>query len=562
MPRRTERSTHGTDAPDRNQAKSSIEIYGRNRPAGEFCTELYAALSAGLKFYQRGGHVFKLVERDQKPALELLTPAMAVTALEEHVNFTSTNKNGNVVVVSLREDQARVVLNSEARFTLPAIETVAHCPILAENENAELMYFNHGYVPHLRMFITGEQQVPIMPVAEAVPKLLDLMRHYKFAEPSDQSRAVAAFLTPALKQGGFLKSHVPINIVEADKRQSGKTKLAESCASAYGIKIEAISQQIGGVGSTDERIATAMLKGTPFVLLDNWRGTLDSACLEAALTSGGSFQVRTPGKPAVGLDASRFFFYLTSNGLATTPDLMERASITKIVNRPGYKFPDYPEGSLPAHVLAHHLDYLAAIYAVIVEWHDLGMPRNDQEMRHSFREWAQVLDWIVQNIFNLPPMLDGHDQARKRTQEPSLAMLRQICLAVDQVKRLGEVMQAQAIADIAEECSIDLGIGRRTDDRAGAKQVGIMMARAFRSLTNSNDEEAQIEGFEGFYIRRKRIQIRRPNRNENYDAWIYCFKKEPIPVMPEYEADWEGHLIEEDDLERAPRRGRSLFPPV
>jgi hypothetical protein len=562
MPRKSQHEAAETDAPDRSHAKMPIEIYGRNRPAGEFCTELYDALKATATFYQRGGHVFKLVERDQQPALELLTPAMAVTAFEEHVNFTSTNRDGEVVLVSLREDQARVVLNSEARFTLPAIETVAHCPILAENENGELRYFNHGYVPHLRMFITGNQEVPIIRLADSVQMLLDLIQHYKFAAPSDESRAVASFLTPALKQGGFLKSHVPINIIDADKQQSGKTKLAESCASAYGIKIEALSQQIGGVGSTDERIATAMLKGTPFILLDNWRGTLNSACLEAALTSSGSFQVRTPGKPAVGVDATRFFFFLTSNGLATTPDLMERASIVSIVNRPGYKFPDYPEGSLPAHVLAHHLDYLAAIYAVIVEWYNQGMPRNDQEMRHSFREWAQVLDWIVQNIFGLPALLDGHDEARKRTQEPSLAILRQICLAIDQVKSLRKVMQAQAIADIAEECGIDLGTGKRTDDRAAAKQVGTIMSRAFRSLTNSNEEEAEIEDFEGFYIRRKRIQIRRANRNERYNSWVYCIQKEPVYEMPEYEADWEGQLIEDDDLERAPRRGRNPFPQV
>lgn len=252
---------------------------------------------------------------------------------------------------------------------------------------------------------------------------------------------------------------------------------------------------------------------------------------------------------------------VTSNGMDTTPDLTERAIIIRIQNRQGYKFPQYTEGSLPKHVLAHHLAYLAAVYAVIAEWHVSGRLKNNAENRHSFCEWAQVLDWIVQNLFGLSPLLDDHEDAKKRTQEPSLALLRQLCIAVDRSARLGERMKATDLAEIAEECGIDIGLGGRTDERAGAKRIGSIMGAAFRSLLDSKEDEAEIEQFEGFYVRRKRVKVPRSDRNESFSTWAYCFDKKPIGNMPTCEDDWESKC-HEDDQPKVQRGGRRVVPRV
>ena len=64
---------------------------------------------------------------------------------------------------------------------------------------------------------------------------------------------------------------------------------------------------------------------------------------------------------------------------------------------------------------------MGAIFAVIKAWMDAGSPRTT-ESRHDFREWVRVLDWIVQNIFKLPPLLDGHGEKAGQNIQPTASM--------------------------------------------------------------------------------------------------------------------------------------------
>src|SRR4029077_8911010 len=97
-----------------------------------------------------------------------------------------------------------------------------------------------------------------------------------------------------------------------------------------------------------------------------------------------------------------------SNRAQMTPDLANRSIITRLRKRPfDASFKEYPEGNLLKHV-GERSDYiLSCIFAVIREWHACGKCRT-QEHRHDFREWSQTLDWIIQKIFKLPPLLEGH----------------------------------------------------------------------------------------------------------------------------------------------------------
>lgn len=92
---------------------------------------------------------------------------------------------------------------------------------------------------------------------------------------------------------------------------------------------------------------------------------------------------------------------------------------------------------------------LGAVFAVIREWHRQGKPRTT-ESRHDFRTWARTLDWIVQNIFNSPPLLDGHDAIKRRLSSPSEAWVRQLFdLSGRSVReyRFEEFVSEQAVRD-------------------------------------------------------------------------------------------------------------------
>ncbi len=138
----------------------------------------------------------------------------------------------------------------------------------------------------------------------------------------------------------------------------------------------------------------------------------------------------------VEIDPRRIILMMTSNRAELTPDLANRSSCVLIVKQPpGYVFQEYPEGDLLVHVRANQPLYLGAVFALTKAWYAAGKPRT-KECRHDFREWAQTLDWIVQNLLGEAPLIEGHRETQDRMSTPDLTLLRSVAREVAQAERL------------------------------------------------------------------------------------------------------------------------------
>jgi hypothetical protein len=181
----------------------------------------------------------------------------------------------------------------------------------------------------------------------ALNLLLGLLCDYQFAENGDYTRLFAAFITPALNISGMLGSgRVPMLVMEADDSQAGKGLAARCIAILYGSKPESVNQKSGGVGSLRESMDDAIIRGRPFINIDNVRGRLDIPAFESTLTEP-SIQCRVPYKGSVTVDPRGITFMMTSNNAELTPDLANRCNIFRIRKQPeNYQFYQWPEGSL------------------------------------------------------------------------------------------------------------------------------------------------------------------------------------------------------------------------
>jgi hypothetical protein len=120
------------------------------------------------------------------------------------------------------------------------------------------------------------------------------------------------------------------------------------------------------------------------------------------------------------------------------------------------------------------------------------MPRTN-ENRHSFVDWAQINDWIVQNIFNEAPLLDGHEDAQNRVQDSALTFARLLAIEVSNRNQLGIPLTATEIFDICENADIPIpGLGEHQRDNQdfGKKLIGKTMNKLFGTHT-----EFAIESF-------------------------------------------------------------------
>lgn len=421
-------------------------------PISEAAGKLGPLLAATRRYYVRGGAVVALDSDDEKvPILKPVMPAALTSILEGVAVLKKFVKQGTDYVeveTTCSEQTAKLLMHAEAFLSeLPPIRVLTRCPVLVER-NGWLVQMS-GYDRESGILAAGDP-APDVPLDAAVEMLSEMLAEFRFATPSDRSRALASFITPALVFGGLLRGRAPVDLAEADKSQAGKGFKNKLGAAIYHAKIKTITQRKGGVGSLAEAFDTALVQGRPFISLDNIRGDVDLPSLESLMTED-AYQARVPYLAPVEIDPRRIVVMMTSNKAEVTVDLANRSSCTRILKQePGYRFRTYPEGDILDHVRANQPAYLGAVFAVVRAWHAAGKPRS-QECRHDFRPWAQRLDWIVQEILHAAPLLEGHRETQARIANPNLNWLRDVALAVRRAGYLGQWGRANNLVDVVSD---------------------------------------------------------------------------------------------------------------
>jgi hypothetical protein len=484
----------------------------------ESAGNLYNLVAPKHQLFIRGKQVVSLSKTiTGQLVLEPLRPSAARSLFETFARFFvwRMGKDGKPVLKPcvMPEETARALLDCHvAADLLPPINGVVSCPLIVEIDG-QLVICGKGYDRRSGILVVEGGTPEDVPLTEAVGSLCCLLREFDFQSPSDYSRAVAAFIAPALRMGNLINGHIPVDIAEADQSQSGKTYRQKLVAALYGETPAVVPQKRSGVGGIDESFFEKLVNGRPFIQFDNYRGSLDSPALEAFLTSTGSFPCRIPHCREIEVDPSRFMVMLTSNGVETTRDLANRASIVRIRKRPNVQFED-----TLGEVINRKRYYLSCVFAIAREWYRKGKPRT-KETRHDFREWCQSLDWIVQNICGLTPLMDGHVPAQERVSNPALTFLRRIALEVERAELLAQPLIASRIVQMADDADVPVpglkSADAHDEDRA-RKVLGTKMASVFR-----NQEKIELDGF---IITRNEVPQSRPSGGD-FNLKAYTFTR-------------------------------------
>jgi hypothetical protein len=198
-----------------------------------------------------------------------------------------------------------------------------------------------------------------------------------------------------------------------------------------------------------------------------------------------------------------------------------RSIITRLRKcAPDFQFQHYAEGDLLTHIEKKSDHYLSCVFTIIREWHVRGKPRT-HETSHDFREWSQSLDWIIQNIFRLPPLLDGHRDEQLRISSPGLSFLRDVALVVEIIGDCGKDLSATDLALLCDAASLEVpGNAPGAEIDKTARRVGSIFAPLFRA-----SDKVTVEGFEVT----KNTQPRKlADRGEFRDTKFYCFNRRAL----------------------------------
>jgi hypothetical protein len=377
----------------------------------------------------------------------------------------------------------------EMRKHLDEVERVVKHPLLVSEENGEPKIIASREV-HNGVFVDSSDVIPVVSLSEAVPAILGLFCDFKFTTPSDLSRAVGHLLSPALVFGGLVPGRVPFHIVEADYPGSGKGFLQDLVLAIYNEEAGIITEINKGVGGIEETLSRRLMDGFAFVQFDNWRLRLFCQMLESALTQ------KCAAARALHADAmvstEHAFFMLTSNGAEFSPDLSDRSVFVRIQKQAdGYRWHKFEDGKKAMqHVQSQRTFYLGCVYSILSEWVRQGKPQIDGSP-HRFEDWAGSMDWIVQHLFSLPPLLDGHREVQKQVASPILVFLRQAAIQVEKEGLLADPLKASALVELAQRHNLTFPGLKDYDDQA-AKTLGIRLGQVFKQSDTLNLDSYQI----------------------------------------------------------------------
>jgi hypothetical protein len=454
----------------------------------EAAQAIFSRIAPSRTIFRRGGALVELSRADGFESLSIVHPEAFRSRVEKFGNLHvwRSDRNGEPVLKASKMslDDAKAIMACIEARELPAISSVLRCATLTERPLGEVAILAKGYHTDLGgLMVLDGATPPDVSFDEAVATLLWLINEFDFQSEGDRSRALAAFLTPALRIGGHLRGNIPIDCAEADQSQAGKGFRHEMVCKLYNEQSYFVTAKRGGVGSVDESFSSGLISGRPFICLDNFRGKIDSANLEAFLTCPTYFPARIPNRGEVLIDPKRFILQLSSNGLEATRDLANRASICRIKKRPGFAYRD-----TITEIRIRQPYFLGCVFSILTEWLRRGKPRTS-DTRHDFREWNQSLDWIVQNLLGCAPLMDGHQAAQERTSDPALSWLRVVALAVEAEGKLGEPLTATELVEICAGRAIEIP-GKPIDADTAKRQAGILCKRVF-----GNGHDREVDDF-------------------------------------------------------------------
>ncbi len=514
-------------------ARPAVLLPGGNRSVIATAAELGPLVAMSRRVYNRGGSLVR-VERDEE-GFYVLVPLQTAALVSEFERVAALHKlaasgDGQMPVPTVCSEQTAKVISQASEFVeaLPVIRAVSRCPVLVRGADGGLRqvcgYDNDSGI------LAGGDAVPDMTLEEAVPLIEKLLGDFNFATEGDKARAIAALVTPALITGQLLGGRSPIDLGEADEPQAGKGFRARVTASVFNAKVKSITERRGGgVGSMEESLGRALISGAGFVCLDNLRGKVDSPALESLMTED-TYLARALRTDAF-IDPRRVTIMITSNKAELTTDLARRSSCVRIRKRaPGYQYREYAEGDVVDHIRANQPLYLGAVFAVVRAWHAQGCPRTT-ETRHDFRAWARTLDWIVRNLFNTCPLMDGHQQAQTRMANPVLTWLRDLAIAVLRQQRDGQWLRTHALADVAETDGNIQIPGLQEGQDMTSELVRKTVLQAFgKRLKQCFREEGEV-AIDDLVVSRREVQEQRTGVGGGlYTTWEYRFtRRTPEP---------------------------------
>ncbi|GER88885.1 hypothetical protein KDW_30470 [Dictyobacter vulcani] len=375
-----------------------------NRPWRELSEAAITHLvNTHTAIYVRDGQLARIQrKKDGTPFIDTLTETTLKGILARSMNFVKINVKG-AVHCSPPDGMVKDIL-SLGDWPFPALDGIVEFPVLRPDgtllttpgydEMTQLYYspVPSLYVPSIAEHPTDED------VVNALTLIDEAIGQFPYENQASQANTIALLLTPLIRQA--IGGHVPLALIDATRPGTGKSLLAETVAMiATGRKATMMTAPYGD-DEWRKLILSTLGEGATIITIDNIKGRLQSASLDAALTSF-TYGGRILGESRNAAYPQRATWMATGNNMQIGGDLPRRcywirmdARTAKPWTRGGFKH------DLETWVPAHRGELIAALLTLIRAWYDAGQPPAQvPKTMGSFESWVKTVGGILERCF-------------------------------------------------------------------------------------------------------------------------------------------------------------------
>jgi hypothetical protein len=359
--------------------------------------------------FVRANHLIK-VTKDKKrrtPIILEMGTSELRSALSRSADYYRLKEKNDVLIrvpVTPPKDIVESIVSPEdpSQWPFPVLDAIVSIPVMRPDGT---ILHTPGYDPQTQLYYQPTPDIahctiPSTPTQEdaraAAAKLHHVFAEFPYTTQADRANALAAVLTPFIRQTMHDQDHVPIGILDAASPGTGKSMHASIISIlATGSPMSAFPAPDSDE-EWDKKIFSELLEGNTMICIDNINGVLQSTKLDIVLTNH-IYRGRVLGRSQMVGVENRATWLATGNNVKLGGDLPDRCYWIRMVaatSNPEER--EFEIKDLMGYVKAHRVELIEAILTMIRAWYMAGKPK-DKSLRpfRTYTHWSHTVGSIL-----------------------------------------------------------------------------------------------------------------------------------------------------------------------
>jgi hypothetical protein len=352
--------------------------------------------------FSRTGILVRL-HRNERYVIELLTRDMLKHAMARSARFYVIGEGGRVreTEVSPPNEVANNILAADDWPGIPDIKAIIETPVIRP-DGSILSAQGYDAATHLYLAPIVDLSGLVIPevltqkhAAASAQYILDeIFADFPFENNASRTNTLATLLSVIVRP--LIKGNVPITTLDKPQAGTGASLIADIISTITTGK----PASMWGMPETEDEwrkaITSALMDGSPVIVIDNVTGRLRSASLARALTAK-TWWDRILGKSLMVSLPQEAVWIATGNNIQIGGDIARRALWVRLDaaqarpwTRTKFRHPD-----ILGWIRENHDSVIAYLLIMARAWVQAGKPPGSAKLG-GFNEWGEVISGILE----------------------------------------------------------------------------------------------------------------------------------------------------------------------